>query len=453
MFSILSLFLLAATDAGLLLLLATSWREKERRASLLAALFFVVNTLLWAFFVAHSSWPAVRVASGAAFLLFLAGLIVSFIRTFSRQSIIEPNGHSIRPYDERDHMFSRNELKFHPELARRYYQVHPERKGTDRAIHSKPEIGQPGQVYHHPLLSPAFEAAFDYLDRIRPATKGQAEPDTVSVDPDQAASLIRRLAFFYGAADVGFAKVKPYHLYSHQGRHAQHWGEAVSLGHTNAVVVIMAMDPKMIKKAPSLSVILESSRSYVEAARVASLLAGYLRRLGYEARAHTDANYLALCVPLAAEAGLGEVGRMGLLLHPRLGPCLRISLVTTDLELPTTRRRFFQAERFCRICRKCAENCPARAIPGGEKTVSRGASRWTIIQEKCYSYWKSVGSDCSVCIRVCPYTKPATLLHRMARIYVSRNALNQRVALFLDDLLYGRRPALPASNFEDPLLG
>nr|NJM03902.1 hypothetical protein [Desulfobacula sp.] len=57
-----------------------------------------------------------------------------------------------------------------------------------------------------------------------------------------------------------------------------------------------------------------------------------------------------------------------------------------------------------------------------------------------------MGSDCGLCISVCPYTKPDTLIHRLVRAYISRNPLNQRIALFMDDLLYGRYKKSPASN-------
>ena len=57
-----------------------------------------------------------------------------------------------------------------------------------------------------------------------------------------------------------------------------------------------------------------------------------------------------------------------------------------------------------------------------------------------------IGSDCAACIRACPYTKPDTLLHRLVRFYVSRNPLNQRLALWLDDLFYGRKRKISPAN-------
>ncbi len=130
---------------------------------------------------------------------------------------------------------------------------------------------------------------------------------------------------------------------------------------------------------------------------------------------------------------------------------MRLAAVTTELELPPSRGRDFHAASFCRICRKCAENCPTRAIASGAEPTARGFRHWSIAGEKCYGFWKQIGSDCAVCIRSCPYTKPDTLLHRLVRFYISRNPLNQRLALFFDDLFYGRRKKISPVNPDEIL--
>ena len=99
-------------------------------------------------------------------------------------------------------------------------------------------------------------------------------------------------------------------------------------------------------------------------------------------------------------------------------------------------------EAFCEICRKCAESCPSRSIPTGGRPTSRGFSHWSIDQESCYTFWRRIGTDCAVCIRSCPFTKPDTVLHRVVRWFIRRNPMNRRLALLADDLFYGRRPRI-----------
>jgi len=102
-------------------------------------------------------------------------------------------------------------------------------------------------------------------------------------------------------------------------------------------------------------------------------------------------------------------------------------------------------EKFCLICKKCADNCPTLSISeeDEEPINSRGIKLWSIDQEKCFSYWKTIGTDCGICIRVCPYTKPNTFIHKLVRSYISRNPINQRIALLMDDLFYSRKIKIP----------
>ena len=70
---------------------------------------------------------------------------------------------------------------------------------------------------------------------------------------------------------------------------------------------------------------------------------------------------------------------------------------------------------MCERCDACSKGCPSKAIPLGPPTTARhnrsnlvGVEKWTIDGEKCFSFWTKVNSDCSVCVRVCPYTRDYT---------------------------------------------
>ena len=75
---------------------------------------------------------------------------------------------------------------------------------------------------------------------------------------------------------------------------------------------------------------MESSEQYLRSGVLALKLAAYIREMGYEATAHIDGNYEVICPLVAVDAGLGVIGRMGLLMTPDLGPRVRISVVTTN---------------------------------------------------------------------------------------------------------------------------
>jgi len=441
---VINLIFLFFTSFFLLVIIFTSWVEKETRAVLFSSTGFLFNFFIWGFFIYadHIAW--VLILNLVIVLFFFIFALVSGIYYFPERET-KKSGIPVR-FDERNHMFSRNNLKFNPHLFTRYYSQHPENKKKDQKIHQKAELGNPIQKYHDSLHSPLFEASFSYLDKIRPFSRGDVNKKKIKIESHELSQVIKNIARYYGAVDVGITLLRPYHFYSYAGRQAENWGEEIENEHKTAIVVVVAMDINMMKKSPSLPSILESSRQYVEAAKIANIIAEYLRQIGYKARAHTDGNYETLCVPLAVDSGLGELGRMGILVHQHYGPCVRLSVVTTELELVPTETKQFHIKDFCRMCKKCAENCPTNSIVREEEPFDRGFVHWSIDQEKCFAFWKNVGTDCGFCIRVCPYTKPYTLFHKLVRFYISRNPLNQRIALFFDDFLYGRKIPVPEKN-------
>jgi len=438
--------LLIAISFFFLVLGISSYTEKEFRAAVVASVFFILNSLLW---IGLLFLPDTLVWSNLLVVV-LVGLLglMSCSRFFPGASPARQTADA-EQYDERDNMFARNNIQHHPELMDTYYAMHPENKSTDIQIHHKPEFGEKEQQYHDDYTAPCYEAAFEYLERSIPLSTGKPAEHKINIDRDQFCKTITEFAKFYGACDVGFLQLKPHHFYSHKGRHAAGWGEKTDQTHKTAISVVVPMRVDMIKHGPTSCVLQESAHKYVEAAKISNILAGYIRQFGYAARAHNDANYDTLCVPVAVETGLGELGRMGLFMHRVHGPCVRLAMVTTDLELPDTIvRDSLHMEAFCKICKKCADNCPSGSITHGDEPSTRNIRHWSIQQEKCFSYWKTIGSDCGLCISVCPYTKPDTFVHRVVRFYISRNIVNQRVALFMDDLLYGRNKKIPGTNPE-----
>lgn len=432
------------TTSLLIMLTWASYLEKEWRASGFSFLAAFVSGLFWYGLIYFQESSILRLLNMIVISVFGLVVVISVVKWFPCRSI--ESFDSIPRYDERDHMFSRNNLQYHPHLARQYYMTHTDKLEPDKSIHILPELFSPGGKFYHELIAPIGIAAESVTMSTREASLLKKAEKSVSNEPQKITEILIQTARFFGAADVGIARLRDYHFYSHAGRQAENWGEPISSEHKYGIVILVPMRVNMIKKAPLLPEIIESTGKYVETAKIAHIIANYIKLLGYDARAHFDAHYEVALVSLAKDAGLGEVGRLGILIHPRYGPCLRLSAVTTSMQLEETPSRNVHIEEFCNFCKKCAENCPSRSIPLDKKPIERGFSHWSIDMESCYGFWKKIGTDCGVCIRVCPFTKPETTVHRMARYYVSRNPLNQRIALFFDNLLYRRKPPLPSSN-------
>ncbi len=78
-------------------------------------------------------------------------------------------------------------------------------------------------------------------------------------------------------------------------------------------------------------------------------------------------NDTALSIPQAVDAGLGELGRNGLLITPDRGPCVRICKVFADMPLAPDRPVRFGVSEFCRSCARCADACQARSRGNQQK--------------------------------------------------------------------------------------
>jgi ferredoxin len=425
--------------ASLAVLALCSWREGERRAvrwsSGLAVLGLAWLTIALALPPAVQEVLAFGVGAGAALAILLFVLPVGRVA----QDDDTPRGR----VDEREIMFARARLTpGSPEYAG-YYAQHPDHLPIDERTRAQPGLLSPSALKAHPLHFAAAEAGFLVPGALREWVDGPAAADVLPLTSDTATSYLKGLARTYGARTVGIASLQPYHVYSHIGRGSGAYGAPLPVEHRYALAFTVEMAHELVGAAPEAPAVLETAKEYATAALIAVQLAAFIRALGYPARAHIDGNYRVIAPLVARDAGLGEIGRMGLLMTPELGPRVRLGVVTTDLPLIVDGR----APRpdmldFCRICKKCAENCPSRAIPFEDRQEVNGVLRWQIDSARCFHYWNVIGTDCGRCLSVCPYAHPDTLPHNAVRWVSRHSGVARRVVLRLDDLVYGRKPPL-----------
>jgi reductive dehalogenase len=149
-------------------------------------------------------------------------------------------------------------------------------------------------------------------------------------------------------------------------------------------------------------------------------------------------------------AGLGELGRHGQLITKEYGPRVRLSKIFTDMELVPDEPQVFGVWEYCKVCKKCADHCPPRAIPSDDEpswegTVAEsntGVRTWHVNAELCSRYMKWNGGDCTNCQSRCPYNKDYShWYHRWARDLAPRLGKGfAQFALWLDDALgYGQQ--------------
>jgi reductive dehalogenase len=178
------------------------------------------------------------------------------------------------------------------------------------------------------------------------------------------------------------------------------------------------------------------------------LLACYIREMGYPARAHHYGRGDVNPIPLAVNAGLGELGRYGMLIHEGYGSRLHLSVVTTDLPLAVDEPVDIGVEDFCKLCMKCARTCPSHSISFGGKEDFNGVEKYRINVNTCYKYrlaTRGQWMNCVICVSACCYNKREAWWHTLAVWLLKRTPIPLRPLLikpllWIDDLIWGKRP-------------
>jgi reductive dehalogenase len=367
-----------------------------------------------------------------------------------------------RRFDERDTVFARERLVPGSPEERTYHEMYPELVAIDRRLRTFiDKVSEPGESGSQ-LDTAFYRATFDPIAGLSlpDVVGGEPASQRVEVAPERMTARIKALARYLGADDVGIARLNPSWVYSHRGSppfftdyapnpphysgmpdnyQGRQWGDPIEISHRYAVAMVFGQDHNLLRTGGTPFSDLEVGRVYGFSALVATQLASYIRALGWPARAHHMRNYGVLVVPIAVDAGLGELARCGYLIHRRLGANLRIVSVTTDLPLVEDPPVDLGIQDFCSKCLKCATTCPPQAIPIGDKEVVRGVLKWRIDPVKCLLYWGHLGAACTICQTVCPWSKPPTWPHRVVSEIAIHLPFARRFLAWADDLVYGRR--------------
>jgi reductive dehalogenase len=266
---------------------------------------------------------------------------------------------------------------------------------------------------------------------------GPWDPADLNMTWEEATLAVRHAALFYGASLAGVAILNPLWLYSDHfsprrgdmertipvhyagdrfGQEDDAWYIPESMD--RVVALAFEEDYHAISNSPGRLASAAVGNGYSRMAVTASQLADFIRGLGY--KAIPAGNGVGLSIPMAIDAGLGQLGRMGLLVTPKYGPRVRLAKVITDMPLVPDSPIDFGVTEFCEGCMLCAEDCPSESVTRGPMTWEGtsasnhpGSFKWYTKVEGCYDF---NGFSCSNCKRVCPFNKPNnSWLHRVIR--------------------------------------
>jgi reductive dehalogenase len=281
------------------------------------------------------------------------------------------------------------------------------------------------------------------------------KPERIDVDdPAEMSEIIKDAALFLGASLVGITELNRNWMYQpgweRYGHKEVNLDEMVPSSIKYAVVMAIETNYDYVKYAPTAKASAAAGLGYSKMAFLSPSLAKFIASLGYKAIA--CGNDTTLSVPLAVDAGLGQLGRFGALITPEFGPRVRLCKVLTDLPLKPTAPIDLGVTEFCEACEKCAEYCPSQAILYGKRTpkarttsTNPGLLKWPLDGERCLRYWYKNGVktdrgmyhiDCYQCVNVCSFNKRPGIIHDMIRWFVRKSTVFNPLWLWSDSIFY-----------------
>ena len=186
-----------------------------------------------------------------------------------------------------------------------------------------------------------------------------------------------------------------------------------------AIIVVQEMKKDKIDEAPKDPAGDETMRVYASLGLLVNDIARWLRSKGVKCQSNAPLGGLVCTPPLAGKAGLGWQGRHGNLITPQFGARQRLAPIFLQDAIfqVTDNEEHRWIEEYCQKCGLCQKNCPTQAI-FSEKKINIdnipgiGAMRTCIDREKCFPYFNAT-IGCSVCIKVCPFSKAKGIYEKL----------------------------------------
>lgn len=225
--------------------------------------------------------------------------------------------------------------------------------------------------------------------------QGKLNKEQVKIDnPVKMTEQIKEKARALGAGIVGICEIKDEHLM-----------EGVENSYRYAIALGLPMDRETMLEVPSTTSGMEIQRVYTQCSYLTVDLARHIRSLGWEAAGlpiNSSGEYLH--IPIAIDAGLGELGKHGSLICKEYGSNVRLTTVLTNMPLLVDRPVDIGVEDICATCQACTNGCPPDAI-SDKKQMVRGIKKWYVDFDRCVPYFCST-YGCGICLEVCPWSEP-----------------------------------------------
>jgi len=167
----------------------------------------------------------------------------------------------------------------------------------------------------------------------------------------------------------------------------------------NTIVLTMEMSSETIETAPGPEALKLNNANYERLGNLTYKLSDYLREKGYATEVAHPFGSLVNFSPLAQKAGMGYIGKNGLLITPECGPRQKVSAIFVSIaNLPMKdENEHAWIPEYCERCGKCIKACPEDALI--EIETCCGGPEVKFIQDLCIG----CSQGCTYCIEACPF--------------------------------------------------
>jgi Pyruvate/2-oxoacid:ferredoxin oxidoreductase delta subunit len=170
-----------------------------------------------------------------------------------------------------------------------------------------------------------------------------------------------------------------------------------------AVVLGMEMDKDLLDQVPYPGDRLFDFEVYVESGKRVFDVAEFIRSKGYRCFARIPFDGWVKYPPHAINAGLGELGALGVVITREFGPRVRWTMISVDAEIEPDSPVDLGMTEYCDACRLCIRACPGKAI-SDERVWWRGVFKRKVNDTKCWPFFVKY-EGCGICLKVCPINR------------------------------------------------
>lgn len=222
-------------------------------------------------------------------------------------------------------------------------------------------------------------------------------PDTSFVDNPNNPEFMASPDFFeefekhahsVGVKSIGYTKLTPELLIKDK-----------FIQYPYAIVLTMELNKEITETEPDEEAYRLNNAFYKYFGEITYQLSDYLRKNGFATEVAHPFEGIVNYSLLAQNAGLGYIGKSGLLITPELGPRQKISAIFVSIaNLPFKENNEHSwILDYCDKCSKCIKSCPENAFI--ERKTCYGGKETEFVQRLCIGCIKG----CAHCINACPF--------------------------------------------------